>query len=194
MARFGHVNVTSHDWRRLAAFYTDVFGCVFVPPERDIRSAGPGRGDRPARRASDRGPPAPAGARRDRADARDLLVRRARRPIPARGSTVRAGAIIAFQVPDVPAAVEAVVAAGGGRHGEIVTTRTTDGRQVTWVYTTDPDGQSRRTAGLVGRPGRVTTLPVGRPLPTIVSTAGSRPSSRRAATTSPTDSGRPACC
>ena len=38
-ARFGHVNVTGHDWRRLAAFYTDVFGCEFVPPERDIRSA-----------------------------------------------------------------------------------------------------------------------------------------------------------
>ena len=38
-ARFGHVNVTSHDWRRLAAFYTDVFGCELVPPERDIRSA-----------------------------------------------------------------------------------------------------------------------------------------------------------
>ena len=38
-ARFGHVNVTGRDWRRLAAFYTDVFGCEFVPPERDIRSA-----------------------------------------------------------------------------------------------------------------------------------------------------------
>ena len=38
-AKFGHVNVTGRDWRRLAAFYTDVFGCEFVPPERDIRSA-----------------------------------------------------------------------------------------------------------------------------------------------------------
>src|ERR1044071_1571339 len=35
-ARFGHVNVTSADWRRLAAFYTDLFGCELVPPERDI--------------------------------------------------------------------------------------------------------------------------------------------------------------
>ena len=33
------MNVTAHDWRRLAAFYTDVFGCEFVPPERDIRGA-----------------------------------------------------------------------------------------------------------------------------------------------------------
>jgi catechol 2,3-dioxygenase-like lactoylglutathione lyase family enzyme len=36
-ARFGHVNLTGRDWRRLAAFYTDNFGCEYVPPERDIR-------------------------------------------------------------------------------------------------------------------------------------------------------------
>ena len=46
-ARFGHVNVTSTDWRRLAAFYTDVFGCELVPPERDIRGARPGCRDGP---------------------------------------------------------------------------------------------------------------------------------------------------
>jgi hypothetical protein len=43
-------------------------------------------------------------------------------------------------VPDVPAAVEAVETAGGGRVGEVVTTRTADGRSVTWCYTTDPEG------------------------------------------------------
>ena len=36
-ARFGHVNLTGRDWRRLATFYVDVFGCTFVPPERDYR-------------------------------------------------------------------------------------------------------------------------------------------------------------
>ena len=34
-ARFGHVNVIASDWRRLAGFYTSVFGCELVPPERD---------------------------------------------------------------------------------------------------------------------------------------------------------------
>ena len=47
---------------------------------------------------------------------------------------------IAFQVPDVPAALDAVVAAGGGRFGEVVTLTTSDGRHVTWCYATDPDG------------------------------------------------------
>lgn len=47
---------------------------------------------------------------------------------------------IAFQVGDVAEAVEAVLAAGGGRIGETVTLTTADGRRVTWCYTTDPEG------------------------------------------------------
>ena len=138
-ARFGHVNLTTRDWRRLAAFYADVFGCVFVPPERDIRSADldaatglhdahltgahlrlPGYGDSGPTieifeyDKIDRHP----GARIDR---------------PGWGH-------VAFQVPDVPAALEAVTQAGGGRFGSTVTMQTKDGRTITWVYATDPDG------------------------------------------------------
>jgi catechol 2,3-dioxygenase-like lactoylglutathione lyase family enzyme len=138
-ARFGHVNVTSPDWRRLAAFYTDVFGCEFVPPERNIRSADldaatglhdahltgahlrlPGHGD--------------AGPTIEIFSYEELS--------PYAGADVaRAGwGHIAFQVADVPAAWQTVQQAGGGRVGEVITTRTADGRQVTWCYATDPDG------------------------------------------------------
>ncbi len=34
-AHFAHVNLVARDWRALVSFYTDVFGCVPVPPERD---------------------------------------------------------------------------------------------------------------------------------------------------------------
>jgi len=34
-ARYAHTNLIARDWRSLARFYTDVFGCVIVPPERD---------------------------------------------------------------------------------------------------------------------------------------------------------------
>ena len=137
--RFGHVNITGHDWRRLAAFYTEVFGCEFVPPERDIRSADldgatrltdahltgahlrlPGLGDS--------GPTIEIVSYDAIADHPGPRVDR-----PGWGH-------IAFQVPDVPAAVDAVVAAGGARFGEVVRMQTKDGRQITWVYTTDPDG------------------------------------------------------
>ncbi len=137
--RFGHVNVTTPDWRRLVAFYTDVFGCEFVPPERDIQ-----------------------GEHLDRATGlRDAHLTGAHLRLPGHGpdgptieifsydelekhpgaNVARAGwGHVAFQVPYVPTAVEAVIAAGGGRLGEVITTRTSDGRQVTWGYVTDPDG------------------------------------------------------
>jgi glyoxylase I family protein len=138
-ARFGHVNVTSPDWRRLAAFYTDVFGCEFVPPERDIRSADldaatglsdahltgahlrlPGHGD--------------AGPTIEIFSYDELSAN-------AGADVARAGwGHIAFQVPDVAAAMEAVQQAGGGRVGQVITTGTADGRRVTWCYATDPDG------------------------------------------------------
>jgi predicted enzyme related to lactoylglutathione lyase len=33
------VNLIAKDWRRLARFYQDVFGCEPVPPERDLKGA-----------------------------------------------------------------------------------------------------------------------------------------------------------
>ena len=34
---FVHTNLVAKDWRRMAEFYEGVFGCVLVPPERDIK-------------------------------------------------------------------------------------------------------------------------------------------------------------
>jgi predicted enzyme related to lactoylglutathione lyase len=34
--RYVHTNIIAKDWRKLAAFYQDVFGCAPVPPERDL--------------------------------------------------------------------------------------------------------------------------------------------------------------
>jgi catechol 2,3-dioxygenase-like lactoylglutathione lyase family enzyme len=137
--RFGHVNVTSRDWRRLSAFYTEVFGLELVPPERDYR-----------------GPDLDAATRFQGAHLTGAHLR-----LPGHGPAgptleiyqydqVEAGAEarvdragwghIAFQVPDVPDALREVLAAGGGRFGEVVTLTTSDGRRVTWCYATDIDG------------------------------------------------------
>lgn len=138
-ARFGHVNLTSRDWRRLAAFYTQVFGCTFVPPERDIRGpvldAGTGLSGAHLTGAhlrlpghGDSGPTLEIFSYDDLADAAPTRVDRA------------GIAHLAFAVDDVAAAIPVVLAAGGGQVGEMVTTATADGRRVTWCYLTDPDG------------------------------------------------------
>ncbi len=138
-ARFGHVNVTGRDWRRLAAFYTELFGLELVPPERDYR--GP---DLEAATGV-------AGAHLTGAHLRlpghgssgpTLEIYQYTTVEPAGEPRVDRGGWghIAFQVPDVPTALDAVEAAGGRRFGTVVTLTTTDGRHVTWCYATDPDG------------------------------------------------------
>ena len=49
---------------------------------------------------------------------------------------------IAFQVSDVPAARQEVLAAGGRTVGEIVTLQLPTGARVTWCYVTDPEGNA----------------------------------------------------
>jgi catechol 2,3-dioxygenase-like lactoylglutathione lyase family enzyme len=138
-ARFGHVNVTSGDWRRLATFYTDIFGCEPVPPERNYRG--------PDLEAATRIPGAyltgahlrlpghgPAGPTLEIYQYEEVEA-------STEARVDRAGwGHIAFQVPDVEAAQLEVLAAGGGRFGEVVTLTTSDGRRVTWCYATDPYG------------------------------------------------------
>jgi catechol 2,3-dioxygenase-like lactoylglutathione lyase family enzyme len=138
-ARFGHVNVTGRDWRRLADFYADVFGLEIVPPERDYHGADLEAATGVANahltgahlRLPGYGPDGPT-----------LEIYQYDDVEPSAGPRVdRAGwGHIAFQVPDVAMALEQLVAAGGGRVGEVVTLTTADGRHVTWCYATDPDG------------------------------------------------------
>ena len=35
-AKFKHTDIVAADWRRLARFYEEVFGCAPVPPERHL--------------------------------------------------------------------------------------------------------------------------------------------------------------
>jgi catechol 2,3-dioxygenase-like lactoylglutathione lyase family enzyme len=138
-ARFGHVNLTGPDWRRLAAFYQDVFGMEIVPPERDIRSADLDAATRvhdahltgAHLRLPGLGPDGPT-----------LEVYQYDAVEPGREPRVdRAGwGHVAFQVSDVPAALAAFVAAGGSRFGDVITTTTKTGARVTWCYAADPDG------------------------------------------------------
>jgi catechol 2,3-dioxygenase-like lactoylglutathione lyase family enzyme len=138
-ARFGHVNVIARDWRALAAFYTDVFGCVFVPPERDYSGPDLARGTGVAGaslrgahlRLPGLGPDGPT----------IEIYQYGSMPSAVPPAVNRPGfQHIAFAVPSVASARETVLAAGGRAVGEVVTLETADGRFVTWAYVTDPEG------------------------------------------------------
>ncbi len=138
--RYVHTNVVARDWRRLAEFYRSVFGCEQVGHERDL--SGPG---------IDAGLGVAGGRIRGvhlrlpgyGADGPTLEIFHYEPAID--GSTPsprRPGwGHLAFQVDDVEAMRSAVLAAGGGAVGEVVTVRsgTSD---VSWCYVTDPEGNA----------------------------------------------------
>ena len=138
-ARFGHVNLIARDWRALASFYTELFGCELVPPERDYSGPDLERGTG-VRHAALRGAHLrlPGHGR----DGPTLEIYQfASMPDGLPPLVNRPGfQHIAFAVPSVADARTAVLDAGGGPIGDIVTLRTADGRFVTWTYVTDPEG------------------------------------------------------
>jgi len=138
-ARYVHTNLIARDWRALAQFYQSVLGCVFVPPERHFSGADleagtgvrgsnidgvhlrmPGNGDK--------GPTLEIFTYSRLADGPSPAVNR-----PGFGH-------IAFAVDSVADARAEVLGTGGKAVGEIVTLTTAVGRQVTWCYVTDPEG------------------------------------------------------
>jgi catechol 2,3-dioxygenase-like lactoylglutathione lyase family enzyme len=138
-AQFGHVNVTCHDWRALAAFYTEVFGMQIVPPERDFSSPDLDRATG-LKGAHLRGAHLRLPGGGDDGPTLEIFQYDDLEPERLPAIDRPGWGHIAFRVPDVEAAREAVLQAGGAVVGDVVTFRVADGRQVTWCYVADPAG------------------------------------------------------
>ena len=138
-ARYVHTNLIARDWRRLASFYTDVFGCVLEPPERNYSGstleAGTGVPGATLQgvhlRLPGNGPDGPT---------LEIFTYSTAESGPAPAVNRPGFGHLAFQVPSVIDASARVVQGGGKPLGEIVTLTTATGAKVTWCYVTDPEG------------------------------------------------------
>jgi glyoxylase I family protein len=138
-ARFVHTNIVARDWKRLVRFYEQVFKCKSVPPERrlsgqwlengtgvpDVRIEGihlrlPGLGD----------------------DGPTLEIFQYNQQEKRQETAInRPGfAHIAFSVDDVEVARQAVIEAGGGTIGEVVSVEIPGAGKIQFVYLMDPEG------------------------------------------------------
>ena len=155
-ARYVHTNLIARDWRRLARFYQDIFGCVPVLPERNLsgREMEAGTGVPGARlqgmhlRLPGAGPDGPTleifeYVCPELACVGDFTNDRPEGMPAADTSRVpnRPGfAHIAFAVDTVADAREQVLSHGGTPVGEVVTVTLSATARVTWCYVRDPEG------------------------------------------------------
>lgn len=138
-ARFGHVSIVAEDWRGLATFYSNVFGCEPVPPERDYAGVDLERGTGVAGAAL-RGAHLRLPGHGQGGPTLEIYQYQRSEDRPATAANRLGLAHVAFAVDDVEAARREVLANGGGAVGDIATLTTADGRRVTWCYLTDPEG------------------------------------------------------
>jgi predicted enzyme related to lactoylglutathione lyase len=138
-AKYVHTNLIASDWRKLAEFYTDVFGCSLVPPERDYQGdaldAGTGLKGAHLTGAHVRLP-----GYEEKGPTLEIYNYNQLKPHPEPAVNRPGFGHIAFEVDDVHEARKIVEANGGGVIGEIVTLTTKTGGKVTWCYMTDPEG------------------------------------------------------
>ena len=138
-AKYVHTNLIAKDWRKLAAFYINVFGCSMVPPERDFK------GDKIERGTGIKGVhlwgvhlKLPGFTN----NAPTLEIFSYLPSIKALKTAVNRPGFghIAFLVENVDMAKKKVLAGGGKQVGEIVTVKITTGAKIKWCYVTDPEG------------------------------------------------------
>jgi predicted enzyme related to lactoylglutathione lyase len=137
-AKYVHTNLIAKEWRALARFYQDIFGCVPVPPERHFKGKDLERGTGlPDAQLDGVHLSLPGfdgnGPTLEIFNYSQLQIR------PATAVNRPGFGHIAFEVDDVQKARDAVIAAGGKSIGEIVTLQVSIGARVTWCYVTDPE-------------------------------------------------------
>ena len=138
-AKYKHTNIVARDWRCLAQFYQDVFGCQLVPPERNLAGEWLSRGTGvPNARfvgahlrlpgTGDNGPTL---------EIYQYATRKPRLPTaPNREGIMH----LAFEVADVEGATAEVLQHGGRKVGEVVTAEVAGVGLLTFVYVADPEG------------------------------------------------------
>ena len=138
-AKYTHTNLVAREWQRLARFYEEVFGCLPVPPERDLygkwleeATGVPNAHLRGMHlRLPGYGPDGPT-----LEIFQYNLEAEGPEPAPNRPGLAH----IAFAVDSVDSALATVLSHGGGAIGKTVSLAVAGAGTVEIVYATDPEG------------------------------------------------------
>jgi glyoxylase I family protein len=138
-AKYKHTNIVAKDWRNLARFYQDVFGCSLVPPERNLSGdwLSKGTGVSNARFAGAHLRLPGHGESGPTLEIYQYSTNESRPPIAANREGIMH---LAFEVEDVVGTTAEVLRHGGSKVGEVVTAEVSGVGLLTFIYVADPEG------------------------------------------------------
>ena len=138
-AKYKHTNIVAQDWRKIAEFYERVLGCERVPPERTSSGEWVERlTGVPA--AAVRGIHLRLPGNGDDGPTLEIFQYNKAEERPDTAINRPGFAHLAFEVDDVEAARDEVIAAGGCCVGEMITAEISGAGTITLIYVTDPEG------------------------------------------------------
>ena len=136
--RYVHTNLIAYDWKQLASFYIDVFGCQPMPPERNLHGDWLGRLtslENPHIRGIHLALPGYTGE-----PTLEIFSYEDQKEAEPRSINAPGFGHIAFHVDDVPDLAERIQTHGGSLLGEIVVQDYPEQGTLTVAYCRDPEG------------------------------------------------------
>lgn len=137
--RYAHTNLIASDWRLLANFYVNVFGCEYLHPERDLAGAWLDDLTR-MNEARIRGVHLRLPGYGDRGPTLEIFTYDDLDEVNGRSVNAVGFSHIAFLVDDVDACLHQVLTHGGATVGEVVRGQVPGVGMIHMVYAKDPEG------------------------------------------------------
>ena len=137
-ATYKHTNIIAKDWRVLATFYQEVFGCIPVPPERNLSGSWLARGTG-VPNASFSGVHLRLPGHGEYGPTLEIYQYSENEPRPTTAANREGIAHLAFEVNDVEQATADVLMHGGSRVGEITSSEVEGVGLLTFIYLADPE-------------------------------------------------------
>jgi predicted enzyme related to lactoylglutathione lyase len=137
--KYTHTNLIAKDWRRLAAFYREVFGCMPLPPERDHSGEWLEKGTG-IKGAHIQGVHLRLPGHGNNGPTLEVFSYDSMPEHPPVRPNTPGFSHLAFAVDDVPATVETVIKKGGSTIGELTTRDVPGIGRLVFQYVADPEG------------------------------------------------------
>ncbi len=137
--RYVHTNIVAKDWKALARFYVEAFGCRRKPPERNLKGSWLDTATS-VKRAHIRGIHIILPGYGDHGPTLEIFQYSKGKKGGAAAINRTGFAHIAFAVKDVAKALARVESLGGGRVGEPVSAEVEGMGPINFVYARDPEG------------------------------------------------------